>query len=363
MQISESLVAKKKARIEFAEQRLLGDEPKFTHTPNDSELRTALNWYNYLYTGADARKWLYPYIKENYPADVLETLKRIPDYAVISTACFLCKMIANGTPLAQSNMDFLANAIERMISYKKPEEKKETPKVKSTISVYDRAVARAKRMLSEFEDLAFEAAHGHSQFSLYDWLTANEASRQLVDMVTEYINIALNEMADPQYFECNTAEHAKKIRTYYKKLSADVDRFANNKKVARKPRESKKVDTAKVVAGVKYMPRHDPLQLVSINPKEIIGAKELWIYNPKYRMLGVYKAATDQGLGINSTTLTNFDPEKSVYKTLRKPEISLAEFFKAGKVELRTFLQKLSTTEAKLASRLNESTVLLKANK
>jgi hypothetical protein len=104
------------------------------------------------------------------------------------------------------------------------------------------------------------------------------------------------------------------------------------------------------------------LKLVSVNPADIIGAKELWVFNTKTRKLGKYVAAEYQELGVKGTSITGFDEKQSVAKTLRKPEEQLKEFKSAGKVALRKFLEDIKAVDIKLNGRINEDTVLLKVS-
>ena len=108
------------------------------------------------------------------------------------------------------------------------------------------------------------------------------------------------------------------------------------------------------------MKSFEPLKLVSVNPTDIIGSKELWVYNTKTRKLGKYAAAEYQDLGVKGTTITGFSDITSVCKTLRKPEEKLKEFKLAGKVQLRKFLDTINATDTKMNGRINEETVLLK---
>jgi hypothetical protein len=120
------------------------------------------------------------------------------------------------------------------------------------------------------------------------------------------------------------------------------------------------VPKEKLVAKLKYMKTNEPLKLVSINPVDIIGCGELWIFNTKTRKLGKYVATEFNTLNIKGTTITNFDEFKSVQKTIRKPEEKLKEFKAAGKVQLRKFLDDINATDTKMNGRINEDTILLK---
>ena len=115
-----------------------------------------------------------------------------------------------------------------------------------------------------------------------------------------------------------------------------------------------------MVRKVKYATEDTDLNLVSINPAEVIGAKEVWVYNKKTRKLGKYVAEAYKTLSVKGTTIINYDESKSVSKTLRKPEDQLKEFAKASKVQLRKFLEDIRATETKLNGRINEDILLLK---
>jgi hypothetical protein len=142
-------------------------------------------------------------------------------------------------------------------------------------------------------------------------------------------------------------------------------------KAKRKPRVAKPKSADKQVNKVKFLAVDDKYKITSINPVEIVGASELWVFNVKTRKIGKYVAANidpkgmgrdGTGLSVKGTTITGFDENLSIQKTLRKPEEQLKEFKAAGKVKLRKFLDEITTTDTKLNGRLNPDTVLLKAS-
>jgi hypothetical protein len=131
-------------------------------------------------------------------------------------------------------------------------------------------------------------------------------------------------------------------------------------KVNKKPRKTKAVSKDKLIAKLKFKKTDEPLKLVSVNPADIIGAQELWVFNSKTRKLGKYVAEEFKELGVKGTTITGFSEMKSVQKTLRKPAEQLAAFKAAGKVVLRKFLEDINAVDTKMNGRLNEETLLLK---
>jgi hypothetical protein len=78
--------------------------------------------------------------------------------------------------------------------------------------------------------------------------------------------------------------------------------------------------------------------------------------------LGKYVAEEHTTIQVKGTTLLFFDEKLSVQKTLRKPEVQLKEFKKAGKVVLRKFMDNINAVEIKLNGRFNGDTIILKAS-
>ena len=133
-------------------------------------------------------------------------------------------------------------------------------------------------------------------------------------------------------------------------------------KATRKPRAKKAPSKDKIVAKLKFKAMDEKYQLASVNPLDLIGAAEIWVFNIKTRKLGKYVAAEDASvMTVKGSALIGYDEEKSVQKTLRKPEETLKEFKAAGKIKLRRFLDEIKTTDTKLSGRINEDTILLKA--
>jgi len=163
----------------------------------------------------------------------------------------------------------------------------------------------------------------------------------------------------------------KKLRTAIEELRAALDFIIDKAKANRKPRKAKPRSADKIVAKLKFCKADPKYNLASVNPVEVVGANELWVFNIKTRKLGKYIAAKidptgmgreGSGLSVKGTTIIGFDEEQSVQKTLRKPDDQLKEFKGAGKVALRKFLDEINTTDTKLNGRCNLDTVLLKVN-
>jgi hypothetical protein len=207
-------------------------------------------------------------------------------------------------------------------------------------------------------------------FKMLNMLKAVEAKAAHARIIKEFYSKDLAELeelasgnGDEQLKEGYSHRSRKQIKNlivFYQEIMAACTMLAQEAKVNRAPRAKKAVPAEKIVAKLKYMKTNEPLKLVSINPTDIIGVGELWVYNTKNRKLGKYVAAEFNTLGVKGTTITGFDEFKSVCKTLRKPEEKLKEFKAAGKVQLRKFLDDINATDTKMNGRINEEIMLLK---
>jgi hypothetical protein len=137
----------------------------------------------------------------------------------------------------------------------------------------------------------------------------------------------------------------------------------------RKARKKKPISKDKLVAKLQYCKQDTKYNLTSMDPKEIITAEQLWVFNTKTRKLGIYVASVldprglnreGTGLSVKGTSMQRFDPEKSVQKTLRKPEEQLSEFMNCGPVKSKTFFSEIKSMEIALTGRINVDTILLK---
>jgi len=242
-------------------------------------------------------------------------------------------------------------------------------------SIQERVKEAAYRMTEELED-AIEGFQTDPEnfdpkaFKVLNLLKGKQVKAAHARLIKTLYSKDLAELellasgkADEQLKEGYSHRSKKQIKNliaFYQEIMSACDMLAQEAKVNRAPRAKKTQPKEKVVAKLKYMKSNEPLKLVSINPTDIIGAKELWIFNTKTRKLGKYVASEFQDLGVKGTTITGFDEFKSIQKTVRKPEEKLKEFKAAGKVQLRKFLEDINATDTKMNGRINEDTVLLK---
>jgi hypothetical protein len=243
-----------------------------------------------------------------------------------------------------------------------------------TPSIQER-VRDASMLMTEEIETAIESfqtdpeAFDPKAFKILNVLKAKQAKAAHARIIREFYNRDLEELQEAATTKDEQLKEAyshlskvqlRKITAFYQEIVSACEMLAQEAKVNRKPKAKKAVPAEKIVAKLKYKKADEPLKLVSINPADILGAKELWTYNTKSRKLGKYIASEFADLGVKGTSIINFDENKSVQKTLRKPIDQLKEFKTAGKVALRKFLDDINAVDTKMNGRINEEIMLLK---
>lgn len=257
-------------------------------------------------------------------------------------------------------------------------EESEKPNNSYVPSIQDRIKEASSNIIAEIEDKVDEFIDNPKKFKGFDTLKffrkigVNQAHCRYVRSFYEGI------LAEYQMLQLPTKEQDEQLREAYSHLGkAEVkkavdlfqgiisacDLITAESKANRKTRTPKAKSADKIVAKLKYNKSDEKYKVASINPIDIVGATELWVFNSKTRKIGKYIAEDHTTFQVKGTTLQFFDANKSVSKTLRKPELQLAEFNKAGKVQLRKFLDNIKGVETKLNGRFNADTVILKAVK
>jgi len=386
---------KKKAprvrRAHLHDEKYTGTEPqwdaeraaKMDDQEFDHYLAKSLYYYNYHYTVKDLKPELVKWLQEqNYFTITKADLSKIIRSRFVSpTSCKLVMAHRAGMPWRERTIKFIEagmrEAVDKYDYYNDDdgaddaevkEDKKAEP-YKPTIQ--DRLNEKFGEIVGEMEGWYDEVIEGKDYVpKTYEHLTAMNTPQAMVGKIRavyEKYKAELEEAKagkDEQLNEAYSTFKAKDYKRYFAFLDAvleDCDRYAQVKKTTRKARVRKTPSKDKLVSKVKYCKDNAQLKVVSINPADIIGAQELWIYNVKTRKLGKY--ITDQyagGLGVKGTTIVGFDENKSVCKTLRKPDQQIGEFMKSSKIQLRKFLDNIKATETRLNGRINEDTMLLK---
>ena len=362
----------------FFDEKYTGGEPTWPDEAKDwpqdqfdNRLRKSFYYYNYYYSQKDCKKYVVEWMKNTTEFDQTEirAFERANDKWLPMTACSLIMAHRQGMPLRPRHIEFLDKSILEVIERSNSEPQDDviaTPtQVAARPTIQDRLAEKTSELIGELEGKYDDL----ETTKFYDWLVSNNVVQsQLGKYETLYTKRKLeleeaqskkDEQLKEAYSHFKAADFKKHIAWIDDLLNA-IDQYRGVKKAAKKARIKKAPSKEKIVAKLKYAKEDKALKVVSINPADIVGSAELWVYNIKTRKLGKYVASSYQTLSIKGTSIVGYDLDKSVAKTLRKPEEQLKEFAKAGKVALRTFLKDIKAVEIKLNGRVGEDVLLLK---
>jgi hypothetical protein len=348
--------------------------------------KESMDFYRLEKTAKDLKPEVINWMSLNgYTKDQIKALKDTKDWRCTLTIGSIAANLNRGMPAVRPDFNEgrntaqwlgteIAQIIKKGADDVQPIEVIEEKIQGPMMSIQDRLREAAIRMTEEIEDslesfIADPEAFDPKAFKVLNLLKGKQAKAAHARIIKGFYERNFAEVSEALEGKCEqlkegyshfSKKQLRKLIDFYSEIISACDMLSQEAKINKKPRAKKPVPAEKVVAKLKFAKTHEPLKLVSINPVDIIGSKELWIYNFKTRKLGKYTAAEYQELGVKGTSITGFDENKSVQKTLRKPDEQLKEFKAAGKVVLRKFLEDIKAVDIKLNGRISEETVLLK---
>jgi hypothetical protein len=355
----------------------------------------------YTHYEVESKEWLTTvkgYIKKHYDKNIISSINKLPDWKVGGKSHWACTayLLENQPSLVpavykESMKKWILELAEEgkeIVEEKKAEEKTKKNVYVPTIQerIRDQAIDACDAIEEWLEEVGSDnfdpkGLDFTNHFAKHKVTQAH--ARKIKSFYAEQLLEAQNVVNMPSTAEIKKikddlqADYALQMREGYSHLSKSqtknwlnglenlmrsLDMIIESAKATRKPRAKKAPSKEKMIAKLKYQPRDEKYQLVSINPIDIVGSTEVWVFNVKTRKLGKYVAEEHTTIQVKGTTLLFFDEKLSVQKTLRKPEVQLKEFKKAGKVVLRKFMDNINAVEIKLNGRFNGDTIILKAS-
>jgi hypothetical protein len=323
------------------------------------DLMHTLNWYHQNKESRDALNYINLYTKKNKIQGKIDTSNGI------LTVGWLCRLVLNGNDIGDKGRAYIKKNLFFIDDTPAP-----VVVVDKGPSIQDRLNEKISEIAGDLEGAIDEVVISKfntmpSPFAIMQDRAKGMHANKLVDIFkkrrSEFDDVLNTKDADVREGYSNfTKPQLKKLVAYCDTIITDAMKIAGEAKINRKPRKRKAKTPDQLVSKVQYCEKFDDLKLVSIKPKDIIGAMQLWVFNTKTRKLGVYHADDAGGFSVKGTTITNYTESKSISKTVRKPDQTLPELLKAGKIALRNVLAGIATKESLLNGRINSDIVLLR---
>ncbi len=373
-------------KVSVADLKYCGPEPQWDGSEiddSDYQLQTirAFNWYNYVCTSVDRKHFAQDWIRIlNNDPKAVGAINRSREGELNSTVCHLMRMNLLGYTLCESQQEMIANFISELI-LKNPAVGRKKPaalKQESQPTVCKNPAARSENLAAQAKDLVedtiIECLHsgdnGVSAAQAISICEKNKSALTSLQAFVQYKKQNFEQLLDErkqsidselqESYENVPTKNIKTVINWLESLLGLIEKYHVKKAKDRKP---KQVDPARLVEKLVYLKSYPELGLVSVDPRQCIGADEIWTYCTKTRKLAYYLPVTGQKLSIKSNKLINVDPTASCQKTLKKPKNQLNDFAHTGKRKLQSWFAQLPTTAHRTRPKFNNQTIILRVSK
>lgn len=338
-----------------------------------------LSHYRYFNDTKDGVKWVASWIKKYMTKEDLINYQQAETWRTSMTAASLAKMHMNGAPWDAERITWIKTKIQEAIDAGK--QNKIAKMKEATTNVVKRSIADiVKENTSDFigaiEEVLDTWFNGTwidiENYSVYNELKKINAPSNTAKAIVDYYTPLKEEIEElinqktPDLVEGYKHLTAARKKEYLKLINViidDAERYINSKKAVRKTRVAKPKSASQQVSKLKYLKESAEYKLVSIDPINIIGSSELWLFNVKYKTAIKCVTQAASGFTLKGTTLQGMDVSNTGKKKLRKPEDFLKEFGASTKAKANKLYNDLTTKPSEFNGRINEDTIILKAYK
>ena len=370
-------VRRNSGAAKFLDEKHIGREITDWTEVTEAKVYECLRHYGYFYDNKDSVRWATAWVKKNMTKANLTHFSAAEDWRISTTLGGFCKMMLNGAVFDEKRMKWINDKIQEAIAAGKS--KKETivvvAKNSNRRSIQDILKEKTSDFIAEIEDVLDTYYRGIwldiENYSIYNELKKVDAAYNTAKAIVDYYTPLQSELTElitkktVDLVEAYEKMPLKKRKEYLKLITAIIDdatKYMASKKAVRKTRAKKPVSVSQQVSKVTYLKDSAEFKLTSIDPANIVGASEVYVFNAKYRTLTHLVSSVREGFTIKGTTIQNINTELSGKKKLRKPE----EFFKSAgttKPKINKAFIGIKTKAAEANGRINGETLIYKAFK
>lgn len=347
------------------------EEPEVVADNYRISLIKALNWYNINKEEKDIRHYAEQYCKKNNLKDYTYAISKA-SLIELKPVGVLGRLVLRGQPIELDDIEKIMVRLESI----KLQYPKSVAKVVDSVStpqpsIQERLLETARKYAADIdEQIDLFSKEKKTEFSPHAYLTSNQVPGVIAKKIGDFYKPLLKELTEAyagkdeqlkEGYSHFTKHELKRFVTFVQQIVDDCTQRTVSARAARKPRARKQKPASQIVGKMKYMKEYPELKLKSINPTQIIGSTELWVYQPEKRKLTVYRAA-DGYLGVSGMSITNYDVSASETKTLRKPEEFFKDLSSTGKRAMANAWKAVKAKVSNPRARINEEMILLAVN-
>lgn len=304
------------------------------------------------------KKWFLESCKGELSVDELSSLKNIHE-SYFAVGSFV-RMVDRGLVLEGQMLEsFNNNCAEVFKLASVVKVAKAEPEAKKT-KVVDRTEVVFEQLQGWMDELVSNKCK--SKFNVSQYIRGQLLSKADLAKVNEFFQSQMNELdelintSDSQLAEAYSFLTVAQQKKFHEFIASIL--LATEPKVGsgvRKPRKKKFIAPEKRVSKLNYAVVDEGLELKSINPGKIIGAKVLYVFNTKTLKATIYKSFV--GLSVKGSTLLEVD--SGTVKTVRKPKVFL-KVWNSTEKKMQKLFDELTTKAKPAKARINKDMILIK---
>lgn len=330
-----------------------------------------LRHYNYFYDYKEAFKWASTWVKKYKPKDYAR-FQKIEQWRINTAIGGMCRMHMNGAPFDAKQIQWIHDKLD--VAMQESIETKEQKDVTSR-TIADIMKEKTSDFIADIEAVLDDFYRGVSldieNYSVYNELKKIDAPANTAKAIIEYYTPLKNEVEElltkktkdlVEGYQHMKPAKKKEYLALLTRIVSDAEKYMASKKAIRKPRAKKVVSVTAQTTKVQYQKESAEFKVTSVDPINIVGATEVYLFSTKYRTLSRLVTSSATGFTIRGTTIQDIDLEKSKKKKLRDPNSVLSNIMSTKAKAIKTF-NEVKTAEAETNGRINSETIILKVFK
>jgi len=364
----------RKLKVPLSEVKYLGNEPVWSDIqPDSSMIIHAYNWYRAALEPKVARLILQDYMRHiGFPESAIDYIDYVEDWRFeASNLPALARMVHRGLKPNNRQQERLDLEIPLLVEHghlrlTASQEAARRLKVKTTAPVAPKdSAGDAMAMIESALDSGVSVdANGILQLHRpkpSDLKNDTDRMARLVEEVTHALD-----RTDEQCVEAYQSYSKKQLRDLLARYAGVLQAInlycsANIKQpTARKVRPK---SPEKLVAKLRYLDKFDELGLVSINPKDIIGATEIVLYHTERRYVFRYVAPLGSKLSVRRSMIEGYDPAQSFRKKIKPTSDVLKRLTSGGIKSVAKTFEAIKTKSMSVNGTVNSQMIILRAGK
>jgi hypothetical protein len=340
----------------------------------------ALNWYNYMASDSQKKKWVLDYAKKKKMKEpVIKKLLSVEpnkfsigygelssDDLGLDTGVY-ARLLVLGAPVPKEKEAKLKRCLVFLVEKREGKgssEPKDGPSIQENIK---NKVSEILGDIFSYEENFIANGFRENEKKVSDVFRRENVKplhcKYIRDEIVNMRNELLSIPKDEQLREAYSYMKKSEIKKYIEWMSGviqECDLKIANASRTRKPRKKKVRSADDITKKVQIQESFSELGLKSMPASSLVASKAVVLYNTATRDVQLVSSFPGQELQVRGTSIHNIDPSSSFKKKVRKPE-TISENFsrKTTLPKVKNFLDSIHTKSSPVNGRMNKYTMIL----